>query len=95
MACSLEYAGRGQLYRYFTRLYDFLRFIVSAPYGQASNAVLQRTDSDDPTGVIYTCPIIPGRCEGITGNGNGDDRRLYDVDGEYLNLANAHDLYSN
>ena len=67
-----------------THLYGLSRIIVSAPYGQASNATLQRTNSDDPTGVIYTCPIIPGGCEGLTGNGNGDDRRLYDVDGEYL-----------
>ena len=35
----------------------------------------------EPTGVIYTCPIGPGQCKGLTGNGNGDDRRLYDKDG--------------
>ena len=64
-----------------THLYNF-RILVSAPYGQASDAVLQRTNSDDPTGVIYTCPISPGCGEGLTGNGMGDDRRLYDVDGE-------------
>ena len=55
--------------------------VVSAPYGQAPNAVLQRTNNDDPTGVIYTCPISPGRCEGLAGDGTGDARRLYDVDG--------------
>ena len=53
-----------------THPYNF-SILVSAPYGQASNAVLQRTNSDDPTGVIYTCPISPRRCEGLTGNGDG------------------------
>ena len=57
------------------------RIVVSAPYGQAPNAVLQRTNNDDPTGVIYTCPISPGRCEGLAGDNTGDARRLNDVDG--------------
>ena len=55
--------------------------MVSAPYGEASGAVLVRTNDTDPTGVIYTCPIGPGQCKGLTGNGNGNDRRLYDIDG--------------
>ena len=57
------------------------RIVVSAPYGQAPGAVLARTSVDEPTGVIYTCPIGPGQCEGLTGDASGDDRRLYDVDG--------------
>lgn len=59
----------------------FFRIVVSAPYGQASNAALRRTSTDDPTGVIYTCSISPGQCEGLTGDGIGEDQRLYDVDG--------------
>ena len=62
----------------------FFRIIVSAPYGQASGTQLPRTSSNDPTGVIYTCPISPGLCEGLTGDGTGDDRRLYDIDGKYV-----------
>ena len=56
--------------------------MVSAPYGQASRTKLPRSSNDDPTGVLYTCPISPGSCVGLTGDGNGDDRRLYDRDGE-------------
>ena len=55
--------------------------MVSAPYGQAAGTQLPRTVNDDPTGVIYTCSVGPGQCEGLTGDGNGNDRRLYDVDG--------------
>ena len=61
--------------------YLFFRIVVSAPYGQAPGTQLPRSDNDDPTGVIYTCPISPGQCEGLTGDGTGDDRRLFDVDG--------------
>ena len=56
--------------------------MVSAPYGQASRTKLPRSSNDDSTGVLYTCPIGPGSCVGLTGDGNGDDRRLYDRDGE-------------
>lgn len=55
--------------------------MVSAPYGQAPNTILQRTSNEEPTGVIYTCPITPGRCEGLTGSATQNDRRLYDIDG--------------
>ena len=61
--------------------YGIFRIVVSAPYGQAPGTPLQRSSDDDPTGVIYTCPINPGQCEGLTGDGTGDDRRLFDVDG--------------
>ena len=54
--------------------------MVSAPYGQAFGAALQR-GSDESTGVIYVCPIGPGICSGLNGTGTGVDRRLYDVDG--------------
>ena len=57
--------------------------MVSAPYGQAHNAYLERIGSRlRSTGVIYTCPINPGQCEGLTGDGTGHDQRLYDVDGQ-------------
>ena len=55
--------------------------MVSAPYGQAAGTQLPRTVNDDPTGIIYTCPVGPGQCQGLTGNGNGNDRRLNDIDG--------------
>ena len=55
--------------------------MVSAPYGQAPGTQLPRISNDDPTGVIYVCPISPGQCEGLTGDGTGNDRRLFDVDG--------------
>ena len=61
--------------------YMIFRIVVSAPYGQAPGTPLQRSSNNDPTGVIYICPISPGQCEGLTGDGTGDDRRLYDVDG--------------
>ena len=60
----------------------YFRIVVSAPYGQALGTRLPRTDSTPSTGVIYTCPINPGQCKGLTGDGTGHDRRLYDVDGQ-------------
>ena len=59
--------------------------MVSAPYGQASapgvTTNLARSANLHGTGVIYTCSLTPGTCQGLTGDGNGDDRRLYDFDG--------------
>ena len=75
--------------------------VVSAPYGQATRpgmvTRLPRVigiEQGDATGVIYTCSITPGDCEGLIGDDDigepafdgdndqeGQDRRLYDVDG--------------
>ena len=59
--------------------------MVSAPHGQAVGTQLPRsitaTTNLPGTGVIYTCMLTPSLCVGLTGDGNGDDRRLYDVDG--------------
>ena len=63
-------------------MFAFFRIIVSAPYGQAFGTQLPRTRNHSSTGVIYECPIEPGRCEGLTSNGTENDRRLYDVDGK-------------
>ena len=59
------------------------RIVVSAPYGQAVGARLSRSTTLNSlgTGVIYTCMLTPSLCVGLTGDGNGHDRRLYDVDG--------------
>ena len=62
--------------------------MVSAPYGQANNSNLERVISETTnllaTGVIYTCMLTPSECVGLTGNGQEEDRRLYDVDGWYI-----------
>ena len=55
--------------------------MVGAPSGTATNAMLQNT------GVVYSCPVMPGNCVGVTGTGTGDDRRLFDIEGE---LAHKH-----
>ena len=75
--------------------------VVSAPYGEATRpGIITRlprvinVEQGDATGVIYTCAITPGNCEGLIGdddigeaafdglnNQEGQDRRLYDVDG--------------
>ena len=69
------------------RLFHF-RIVVSAPYGQAAGARLQRSSTsfgDIPaTGVIYTCTLSPSVCMGLTGDGEDHDRRLYDIDGWYF-----------
>ena len=62
------------------------RIVVSAPYGQAmagpsTTIPLQRSGNFLATGVIYTCPLTPGSCNGLKGDSTEDDRRLYDIDG--------------
>ena len=37
----------------------------------------------DRTGYVLECPLRPGNCTALQGSGMGDDRRLYDVDGEW------------
>ena len=51
------------------------RIVVSAPNATASGAQV------DNTGVVYTCPILPGECSPLLGDSQGADRRLYDTDG--------------
>ena len=34
------------------------------------------------TGAVFTCPIAPGSCSPLTGDGNGADNRLYDMERE-------------
>jgi len=68
------------------QLHAHFRIVVSAPHGQAEGAMLARNPNDptnSATGVIYTCPIEPGECEGLRGDGTGADNRLYDVEGLY------------
>ena len=80
------------------RLFHF-RIVVSAPYGEAVDSKLPRsvgTFGNSPsTGVIYTCKLTPSLCVGLTGDGNGDDRRLYDVDGWYFEACVCGSLASN
>ena len=49
------------------------RILVSAPNGTAPGGVVPNT------GLIFTCPLQPGECEGLTGNGQGNDNRLFDT----------------
>ena len=49
------------------------RIVVSAPNGTAPGGVIPNT------GLIFTCPLQPGECEGLTGNGQGNDNRLFDT----------------
>lgn len=32
------------------------------------------------TGAVYTCPVNMGECNGLIGNGNGADNRLFDTE---------------
>lgn len=64
--------------------------MVSAPYGEAKGGngtelrrVISETTNVLATGVIYTCRLTPSACEGLIGNGNEYDKRLYDRDGWY------------
>ena len=34
--------------------------------------------AENQTGLIYNCPIQPGDCDGLFGNGAGNDLRLFD-----------------
>ena len=65
--------------------------MVSAPYGQATGGPLTRVITETTTlratGVIYTCRLTPSHCVGLTGDGGGEDRRLYDVDGWYFDVC--------
>jgi len=71
---------------YVSSTHAHYRIVVSAPHGQADGAALTRSATDPTnsvTGVVYTCPIGPGPCVGLRGDGTGDDNRLYDVEGLY------------
>ena len=58
--------------------------IVSAPNGTAENGVVENL------GVLFECPINQGMCEPLIDSddtdGNQNDRRLYDVDGEEIEV---------
>ena len=58
-----------------------LRIIVSAPNGTATNAEVENT------GVLFVCPVAQGTCEPLTGNNNGFDSRLYDVEGMSMSFS--------
>ena len=56
--------------QFFALIY---RIVVSAPNGTAPGGVIPNT------GLIFTCPLQPGECEGLTGNRQGNDNRLFDT----------------
>ena len=76
--------------KHMSCLFNF-RIVVSAPYGEAVGTKLPRvtgfTSRVKGTGVIYTCRLTPSVCVGLTGDGNGHDRRLYDLDGWYFDVC--------
>ena len=39
------------------------------------------------TGLVYSCPLVPGTCEGLMGSGRGNDKRLFDSEGTYTVLV--------
>ena len=51
------------------------RIVVSAPRLTVPGSNVSNT------GAVYTCPVTPGRCEGLLGNGTGADNRLFDTEG--------------
>lgn len=63
----------------------FHRLLVGAPLGTYPGGVLGLPTSspERETGLVYQCRVA-GECEGILGNNAGNDRRLFDGDGEYL-----------
>ena len=71
-------------------LYIFLcsyRIVVSAPNGTAPGGVIPNT------GLIFTCPLQPGECEGLTGNGQGNDSRLFDTQSKVKCVKVKHDIH--
>lgn len=62
----------------YVHLSLFPRLIVGAPRDTAANSAVQNT------GLVYTCPLTPGSCSGLTGSGEG--RRLFDDAGEFRRL---------
>lgn len=57
------------------------RIIVSAPNGTANSAIISNA------GAVYVCPVqmaMGGECSPLLGDENGDDRRLYDTEGNNL-----------
>ncbi|XP_065914801.1 integrin alpha-V-like [Dysidea avara] len=70
-----------------------VKIIVSAPHGRAN----ERETTENPKGVIYTCPILPGNCTGLMGNRQGTDRRdadyrLFDSDQNAFGSTPATDV---
>ena len=59
------------------------RIIVSAPNGTAPGSSLSNL------GVVFTCPVEPGNCEGLLGDSGGTDRRLFDIDGESHQMSSS------
>lgn len=51
------------------------RIIISAPNGTTPGGAVPNT------GLIFTCPVQPGNCVGLMGDGQGVDNRLFDAEG--------------
>lgn len=64
------------------------RIVVSAPNGTATGGVIPNT------GLIFTCPLQPGECEGLTGNGQGNDNRLFDTQSKVKCVKVKHHIHN-
>ena len=54
---------------------------MGAPRGTYPGGLMSLPDNgtaENQTGLIYNCPIQPGDCDGLFGNGAGNDLRLFD-----------------
>ena len=54
------------------------RIVVGVPRGTPEGAVV------DVPGYVADCPLLPGDCAPLSGNGMGDDVLLYDVTGGWV-----------
>ena len=55
-------------------------------FGNGSNAV-------NNTGLVYQCPVTPGPCGPVQGNGTGNDIRFFDPEGQYTH-THTHYIYT-
>lgn len=89
-ACTCRVQGKSRKKsQYIVCDLHTFRIIVSAPNGTAPDGT-----AVDNTGLLYLCPIIQGDCEPLNGDNGGPDRKLYDIDGQYM-LLNGYTIFYN
>ena len=63
------------------------RILVGAPSGTYPGGLPVPPDVNvsgvvNRTGLVYACPITPGDCDSVSGNGVGNDVRMFDYEGK-------------
>jgi hypothetical protein len=74
----------------FSHAISNTKIIVGAPNGTFPGGLtlpgVDASEALNHTGLVYVCPITPGDCEALTGNGTGNDIRLFDYEGNSINM---------